>query len=223
MKKPINFDEMRLLNIGKHFNVLLHEINNPLTAALLQVDVKEVNRKLLKNNLVYIKNNIDSFRSYIGGQESNSLFYIDRQINLIKPIIEPISKFNKVNIIYTKAPHLKLHGDKIKFQQILINLLINAIESYSNFPSEKVKDVIISMNKRTDYIFISIHDWGKQIENTYVNKIFNLYSSTKDNKITRGIGLTITKENLKTFSGSQIKVISHENIGTIFRLRFKLN
>ena len=109
---------------------------------------------------------------------------------------------------------LLVDADKRKIQQVLYNLLDNAIK-FSNTES----DIVIETTERGDKVFISVKDYGLGIPRDSLNKIWERFyksdlSRGKDKKGT-GLGLAIVKEAIQAH-GENINVISTEGVGTEF-------
>lgn len=116
---------------------------------------------------------------------------------------------------------LPVYADKRKIQQVLYNLLDNAIK-FSNPDSI----VSIETTERSGKVFISVKDFGIGIPKKSLNQIWERFYKTdlsrgKDKKGT-GLGLAIVKEIMKAH-GENINVVSTEGVGTefIFSLSLK--
>ena len=109
---------------------------------------------------------------------------------------------------------LSVYADKRKIQQVLYNLLDNAIK-FSNPDSI----VSIETTERSGKVFISVKDFGIGIPKKSLNQIWERFYKTdlsrgKDKKGT-GLGLAIVKEIMKAH-GENINVVSTEGVGTEF-------
>ena len=105
-------------------------------------------------------------------------------------------------------------ADKRKIQQVLYNLLDNAIKF-----SEPDSVVTIETTEHGDKVFTSIKDRGMGIPRDSVNKVWERFyksdlSRGKDKKGT-GLGLAIVKEAINAHD-ENINVISTEGVGTEF-------
>ena len=110
--------------------------------------------------------------------------------------------------------HLNVYADQRKIQQVLYNLLDNAIK-FSDVDSI----ITIETTDRAGKVFISIKDYGIGIPRNALNKIWERFYKTdlsrgKDKKGT-GLGLAIVKEAIQAH-GENINVISTEGVGTEF-------
>ena len=114
-----------------------------------------------------------------------------------------------------KDPDLMIEADTSLLEQVMINLLVNAIDAVK----EKQEPTIIlsgyvSANRRT---VIKISDNGNGMPPEVVDKIFIPFFSTK--KTGSGIGLSLCKQIMMLHKGN-IQVQSDEGIGTAFLLQF---
>lgn len=128
---------------------------------------------------------------------------------------EGTCKQKKISIeLLLATKHLNVHADKRKIQQVLYNLLDNAIKF-----SEPDSSIIVETTERGDKIHISVKDYGTGIPKESLNKIWERFYKTdtsrgKDKKGT-GLGLAITKEAIQAHN-ENINVISTEGVGTEF-------
>lgn len=105
-------------------------------------------------------------------------------------------------------------ADRRKIQQVLYNLLDNAIKF-----SENESSVTVEVTVKNDKAFISVKDHGIGIPRREQNKIWERFyksdlSRGKDKKGT-GLGLSIVKEIIQAHD-EHINVISTEGVGTEF-------
>ena len=109
---------------------------------------------------------------------------------------------------------LFVRGDMVKIQQILYNLIDNAVKFSNNDSSIKIETSI-----RNEKVFISVKDHGIGIPKDSLSKIWERFyksdlSRGKDKRGT-GLGLSIVKEIVQAH-GENINVISTEDVGTEF-------
>ena len=110
--------------------------------------------------------------------------------------------------------HLNVNADKRKIQQVLYNLLDNAIKF-----SDPDSIVTIETTDRGEKVYTSVKDNGMGIPRSALGKIWERFyksdlSRGKDKKGT-GLGLAIVKEALQAH-GENITVVSTEGVGTEF-------
>lgn len=133
----------------------------------------------------------------------------------IYKLLEPnlIQKNIDVDIII-KNTRLVLLADINLLEQILINLLLNAIEAV-----KEVKSPYISLSAidGKDHIQLKIQDNGVGMSTEIQEQIFTPFFTTK--KTGTGVGLTLSKQ-IMLLHGGNIFVDSQEGTGSLFTLQF---
>jgi nitrogen fixation/metabolism regulation signal transduction histidine kinase len=112
-------------------------------------------------------------------------------------------------------PELVIHADKTMIEQVLINLIKNAIQSFDEQP-EKIIELKGFTSEKGNPV-ISVKDNGAGIDVEALDKIFIPFFSTK--KKGSGIGLSLSKQIMRQHEGN-ITVKSALGEGTEFLLRF---
>lgn len=132
--------------------------------------------------------------------------------NILKPLLEK----KGLKVVTNIEPQLELNGDYIKLQQVLFNIIGNAIK-FS--PNNSV--IEINANQTSDKISISIKDYGIGIDKKHHKKIFNKFYQVEDSLLkteaSTGLGLTIAKKFVELHSG-KISIISEPDKGTEFTI-----
>lgn len=143
-----------------------------------------------------------------------SRFFISRAVTEVKNILMPLALKKGICINSDIDNDFEIYADYQKIQQILYNLVSNAIK-YS--PENDSVDIAVMANN--DCYRIAVHDNGVGIDPKYHGKIFAKFVQL-DNAYTKkesstGLGLTITKE-LVELHGGKITIISEINNGSTF-------
>lgn len=122
-------------------------------------------------------------------------------------------------IIQFPSKHYSVNADKGKMEQVLYNLLDNAIK-FSN-PHSKI---IIRLYNKGDKQYCSVKDFGMGIPSGSLDKIWQRFYKTDlsrgRDKTGSGIGLAIVKEIIMAHNET-IDVISTEGVGTEFIFSIK--
>ena len=123
--------------------------------------------------------------------------------------------------VQIKPEDLQIYLDKEQIEQVLLNLIKNAIEALAENDEEgkDFKRLIVKAWKDKDGAYISVADNGTGIEEEALKKIFIPFFTTKKNG--SGIGLSLSKQIMRNHQGA-ITVNSTMNVGTEFILRFPL-
>lgn len=212
----------RLAELGRLTTSLLHDISNPITAALLYLehykDQPEIAANKAYGSIKTLSLYVKAARQQISKDENVSNFNVSQQISQLKRVVLPHARYCHVKLIFEIADTYTLRGNPVKFQQLLTNLIINAIESYSEIP-DKNNPVRIGVVARDKHLRIEVTDHGKGIRPLELSQIFKPYYTTKNvqgNGL--GIGLALVEQYVtKDFSGS-ICVKSSPRLGTIFTI-----
>lgn len=110
---------------------------------------------------------------------------------------------------------LNLKIDRELIEQVLINLIKNAIQALDEQSDRQVS--LTAFKRDHKHTFISVRDNGPGIDEEAQSKIFIPFYTTKKNG--SGIGLSLSKQIMRQHLGS-ISVKSKNNEGTEFILRF---
>ena len=103
-------------------------------------------------------------------------------------------------------------ADSIQIEQVVINLLHNAIEALS-MAETGAPAVTISSHRRDGYIEVAVHDNGPGIDETRMNTIFDAFYSTKSEGM--GLGLAISRSIIEAHDG-RLRAESQPGSGTTF-------
>lgn len=146
---------------------------------------------------------------------------LDTIINEVCNILNPSINKKHIKIIKNIPEKLFFNGDYVKIQQVLLNLLGNALK----FSPDNSEIKISALNKN-DKIIIKIKDNGIGIDKKYHKKIFNKFfqieNSMSKTEPSTGLGLTITQEFIKLHKG-KIEVESEQGKGTLFTITLPNN
>ncbi|GAB6182759.1 sensor histidine kinase [Thermodesulfovibrio hydrogeniphilus] len=107
-------------------------------------------------------------------------------------------------------PKIKVNIQKL--EQVIVNLLTNAMQSLPN----KKKAIQIFTGTKGNRVFIEIRDEGVGISKNLMPHIFEPFFSTKGSS---GLGLYLSKSIIEEYGG-EIIINSEENIGTSVKIYF---
>jgi signal transduction histidine kinase len=149
-----------------------------------------------------------------------STFNITRALSEVANILKPLAMKKNIRIITDYDEEFEVRADYQKIQQILYNLVNNAIK-FS--PENDEVEVSASRTKKT--FILKVHDNGIGIDKKYHGKIFakfvQLDSAYTKKESSTGLGLTITKE-LVELHGGKISIKSEVNNGSTFIVEIPL-
>ena len=116
--------------------------------------------------------------------------------------------------VILKEPGLMAAVDVNLIEQVLINLVLNALEAVKEKPNPRI---VLSSLQENNKLFIKVADNGGGISTELLDKIFIPFFSTK--KTGSGVGLSLCKQIMLLHKGN-IQVQSREGEGSVFILSF---
>jgi signal transduction histidine kinase len=158
---------------------------------------------------------VDKYRSLTSLPKPNfSKFTIDSLFRKCKLLMESNIP-NSIKIIANVYPKdIEIEADYAQIEQILINLIKNAIEALSG---KKDGTIQLKAFYADDGTLIQVEDNGIGIPDDIIEDIFVPFYTTKENG--SGIGLSLSKQIMQNHNGT-ISVNSATNKGSEFTLKF---
>jgi C4-dicarboxylate-specific signal transduction histidine kinase len=107
-------------------------------------------------------------------------------------------------------------GDRMQLEQVLLNLIINAVQSMSGV-HERPRNLIIRCQRDvpTDGVLILVEDSGIGFDAGTTERIFDSMFTTKEGGM--GMGLSISRSIIAAHGG-RISASPGESVGAIFRI-----
>ena len=114
------------------------------------------------------------------------------------------------------APELpSILGDRVQLQQVIINLVINAIQAMASV-TDRPRTLLIRSQKSEDgRVLVAVRDSGTGIEAKSVNKLFKAFFTTKPSGM--GMGLSICRTIIEAHSG-QLSAANNSGPGATIQL-----
>lgn len=215
-------DIYKLAEIGKNSSAIFHDLMNPLTAVSLNLQqIKDTNSQSYLKDALIATEKMEKFilaiRQHIKQESFKQYFCLNEEIDQVLQIMHHRLIKNNIKIRLIIPKTIRTYGSRHKFSQIILNLLSNAIDSYDNL-SKKDKDIKLSLLLTDDNnIKLSIRDNGCGIDPKNINKIWDMFFSTKNSiHAGSGIGLAAIKRIAEKDFHGQITVKSKLDNGTKF-------
>jgi signal transduction histidine kinase len=124
------------------------------------------------------------------------------------------AKRNNVTIRTLFADALSpVTGDRVQFQQVVLNLVINGIEAMTSVSDRARELVITTRNIDPDQVQVTVEDSGMGIDPDAIEKIFEPFYTTKSTGM--GMGLSITRSILQRHGGG-LSVTAKRGRGAMF-------
>ena len=235
-------DEKEIESWQKMIRVLTHEITNsitPITSLASTVhemlihnddeklilnpideeDVESVDRAIttIQNRSQGLLNFVEIYRDLTRIPKPNFRYFrvselFDRCAQLLKPKIDELG-ITCTNKVF--PPDLMVTADPDLIDQVIINLMLNAIDAVKDINEPKI-NILATLNN-ANRVVIDIHDNGTGIKPDIMDKIFMPFFTSK--KHGSGIGLSLSRQIMHLHKGS-IMVRSKPEDGTVFTLVF---
>ena len=223
----------RIVTVNTMSAALAHEINQPLAAmrsyaqaALRFMDANQPEydniRKALQGIVADNKRAaavVNRLRDLVKHETGHwEMLEINSIIKEVKSFINSEIVLRNVTItldLYPVAPFF--HGDPIQIQQVLINLLTNALDAMEDQPIERRSIIITTRPENSNGIIVSILDSGEGISHDKIDEIFAPFHTTKLKGL--GLGLAICKSIIEAHGG---KIWAENNAGGGAKFSFNL-
>ncbi len=229
----------RLSAMGEMAAALAHELNQPLTAignsvGALKIMLSDGGRTLdetARGRIVRAANQAEGqavrageivrrLRDFIARGEADArLEELDRLIEDAVALAAPNAKADGTEIRFTFSPKAGwVLADRIQVQQILVNLVRNAIEAMRDLPTPHV--LAISTAAKQGMAEVSVRDSGAGVAEDFAARLFSPFSSTKADGM--GVGLSICRRIVEAHGGRMWLESCGDNPGADFRFTLPL-
>jgi two-component system sensor kinase FixL len=222
----------RLTAMGEMAQALAHELNQPLTAI---ANYMKGSRRLLEDKAdedsALIRDAMDKaaeqsmragqiirrLRDFVARGES------ERRVESLSKLVEEASalalvgaKEQNVRVRFQFDPSADLIlADKVQIQQVVLNLLRNAIEAMEK--SDR-RELTVSSRREDDLATVSIADTGSGISEEVAAHLFQPFITSKAQGM--GVGLSISRTIIEAHGG-QIAAEPNPGGGTVFRFTLR--
>lgn len=146
--------------------------------------------------------------------ESNQ---VEEMIKHVLVLLKPDIERSQITVNCSVKPGLTVNIDREQIEQVIINVVKNAIQALAADDKENKSLTITAMPLESGGAYISVADNGTGIEEEALKKIFIPFFTTKKNG--SGIGLSLSKQIMRKHGGN-ITAKSQIGKGTEFLLKF---
>jgi C4-dicarboxylate-specific signal transduction histidine kinase len=221
---------VRITTIGELTASIAHEVNQPLAAIVANADACVAWLGLQSPNLSEARAAAE--RTILGATRASEVISrirslinkaapVRAQVQLNEIIEESVAlaesqaSRNQVSVQIELEPDLPvLFGDRIQLQQVLLNLMLNGIESMSGVTARPRRLLIRSRTLEEGGICISIEDQGIGVSAENMSRLFEPFFTTRSQGI--GMGLAISRSIIEVHGG-RLWAESKVNQGSIFQ------
>jgi signal transduction histidine kinase len=219
---------------GELATSIAHELNQPLGSILTNAETAELMLKSVSPDLEEIREILADIRR----DDQRASEVIRRLRSMLKRapveaseislneiiseavgIVSALAEGRAVMLKYVPASMtLRVKGDTIQLQQVVLNLVMNAIDAVSEVQSEK-REVVVATGISDEQAEILVGDSGPGIANDHLKDVFEPFFTTKAQGM--GMGLAIARTIVDAHHG-QITVENRSSGGALFRVKLPL-
>ena len=219
----------KLAVIGKLASSLAHELNNPLQAirsglGLVLDELPRNNGGHMREDLSIILSELERIESifrqmldfYRTVQYDNAPLDLNALVNGVRVLMR--KRLQEENVILRLElcdMHPQICGDKNQIKQVLLNLLINAMEAMSPLGG----DICVITTYNDHHVILQVTDNGPGVKQEQLQHLFEPLFTTKTRGL--GLGLSITQEIIQRHGGT-ISAESEINQGTTFTIKLPI-
>jgi len=227
--------EARLMTLDVLSASIAHEMRQPLASIVTNVDaasrwmgrptpdLDEVKATLeqIRNSAYRARDLIGSIRAMVKRDGRNrAALNLNDLVHEVLALMKGEFQRNRISVELELDEHLPLtKGDRIQLQQVLTNLMANAIEAMAGKKWPRILR-IKSATQEPGGVLISVADTGEGIDPKIVDRIFNPLFTTKSNGM--GLGLAICRSIIEGHDG-RLWVSAGAEGGSVFQFVLPVN
>jgi signal transduction histidine kinase len=208
---------------------LTHQLNQPIGAILMNAE--EIQRMLES-----AEPDLESLRAAVGdiiqddlratetikglrnffrkSEAEKTQLYLREVVADVVRMVRSDSMLRNVSLAFEPpAERIRLAGDRIQLQQVILNLVLNAFDAVSE--NEDVREVSISMSADKDEVRVAVRDSGNGMDPAAIEHIFEPFFTTKPKGM--GMGLAIARSIIKAHGG-EISARRNPDRGSTFEI-----
>ncbi len=220
----------RVSTMGELAASLSHEILHPIATArnnaragMRFLEMNPPNLDEAKEALGCIVRDADRAKDIVGRMRDQikkepprkERFDLNEAINEVIVLVRSAMAKNRIVL----STHLMdglvpIRGDRVQLQQVLVNLILNAVEAMSSV-EDGVRELLIRTEQsETGVVLFAVHDSGPGIDPENLQRVFEPFFTTKTSGI--GMGLSICRS-IISGHGGRLWVAPNEPRGTVFQ------
>jgi len=221
--------EARLMTMDVLSASIAHEMNQPLASIVTNADaasrwmarptpdLDEVKATLeqIRNSAYRARDLIGSIRAMVKRDDRNRApLDLNDLVREVLALTQRELQRSRVSVEVELNERLPLvKGDRIQLQQVLVNLVTNAIDAMAEKKWPRVLRIESAVQEPSG-VLISVADTGKGIDPKIVDRIFNPLFTTKSNGM--GMGLAISRSIIEGHDG-RLQVSAGAEGGSVFQ------
>lgn len=216
----------KMAAVGRLMASLAHEINNPLQAvrnSLHLASIRNINETQRFNYLDMSRSELERLVNTVRrmldfsrvGNVDKEWLDLEAIISRVLALLKPQLAMLKIQVVQQKSgPRVEILGVSDQIQQVLFNLILNAMDALENEMGEK--QIWIDLYYQEQQVKLYIEDSGPGIPDELHARIFEPFISTKKNGT--GLGLSVSYGIVERHRGSLIDIEPRYGRGACFEI-----
>jgi PAS domain S-box-containing protein len=203
----------RVVAMGELTAAIAHEVNQPLAAIVTNGNfcLRELagggrNLEELQEAIAEIVNDgtrasavVSRIRALLMRRAPDRVeLYINEVIQEVASLVRSEVVRSRILLLTDLAADLRVHGDRVQLQQVLINLIMNSIDAM-HMLTDRPRELFIRSAKHADGVLVQVQDSGPGVDRGQADRIFETFFTTKPEGI--GMGLAISRSIVESHGG----------------------
>lgn len=199
----------KLAELGTRIATLVHEMNQPLVAikAFAQMILADSDDEVAVRRASMIEKQAEVLASLVGRIRTHSrqstnedTCDLSRVADTSLELLDHVFRRGKVDLEVLVGPGpIVVPLDKVQLQQVLVNLLTNAVDAVEDSSCRRVR---LSTGIFDGEAFVEVADTGSGIPEEIAQKVLDPFFTTKDPERGTGLGLSVCTEIVKSCGGT---------------------
>jgi C4-dicarboxylate-specific signal transduction histidine kinase len=205
----------RVTTLGQLIASLAHEITQPIAAARNNAraalnflgknppDLGEISEALgcVVGDTDRAGDIIDRIRDQVKKAPPRKVnFDLNESINEVLVLARSAITENEVSVQTRLAEGLlTVHGDRVQLQQVVLNLILNAVEAMGSVEAGTRELLISTEQGRISGVLLAVRDSGPGIDPAHLERVFDAFYTTKSGGV--GMGLSICRSIIDAHGG----------------------
>ncbi len=217
----------KLAGLGQMSAGIGHELNQPLTA--LRNYAENAQRFLERNQLDEVKGNLQEINEITDGMAGiiSQLRGFSRkssgersQVSVSQAVAQALGMFQRdiesrsIELNTQVSPELSIQTDPLLLNQVLVNLLSNAIHAMVEVGEPRID---IEASSDAEVVVLRVSDSGPGLADDVIENVFDPFFTTKELGMGLGLGLSISYRIMEILGG-RIEAANIDSGGASFRL-----
>ena len=220
----------RVSTMGELAASLSHEILHPIATArnnaragMRFLEISPPNLSEVKEALGCVVRDADRAKDIVGRIRSQikrappqkERFDLHEAINEVIVMVRSAIAKDAISVnTRLMDERVPVQGDRVQLQQVLVNLILNAVEAMSSVEDGARELSIRTEQSQTGGVLVAVHDSGPGIGSVNLERVFEPFYTTKTNGI--GMGLSICQTIIHGHGG-RLSMRANEPRGTVFQ------